>query len=111
MLDYWPWIAIGAGLVALLLPRLVRVERGARERVHYERGFRAPSPGSDDPQAELRIGRPKHALDPSVVMQMLITLMVLGAALYVILSKQYGDAEQKWAYGAIGTLLGFWLKK
>lgn len=40
-----------------------------------------------------------------------VTVVVLLAALFVILSRGYGDAEQKWAYGAIGTLLGYWLKK
>jgi hypothetical protein len=38
-----------------------------------------------------------------------VTLPVLGCALYVIVSPTYGDADKKWAYGAVGTLLGFWL--
>ena len=37
-------------------------------------------------------------------------LMVLASGLYVILSGTYADSEQKWAYSAIGTVLGFWLK-
>jgi hypothetical protein len=38
-----------------------------------------------------------------------VTLPTLGCALYVIASPTYGDAEKQWAYGAVGTLLGFWL--
>ena len=38
-----------------------------------------------------------------------VTLPVLCSALYVIVSPKYGDADKKWAYGAVGTLLGFWL--
>jgi hypothetical protein len=44
-----------------------------------------------------------------VTMQVILSLIVLAAALYVILSKKYEDAAQKWAYGAIGMILGFWL--
>lgn len=41
-----------------------------------------------------------------------ITMVVLAAALYVVLSRDpYPDATQKWAFGAIGTIFGFWFKK
>jgi hypothetical protein len=43
-------------------------------------------------------------------MIILISLIVLASGLYVILSGAYADSEQKWAYSAIGTVLGFWLK-
>jgi hypothetical protein len=36
-----------------------------------------------------------------------VTVPVLLCALYVIASPTYGDADKKWAYGAVGTLLGF----
>ncbi|MEJ8858629.1 hypothetical protein WKW79_28930 [Variovorax robiniae] len=44
-------------------------------------------------------------------MPALVNLVVLFAALYVVLASVYGDSEQKWAYGAIGTIVGFWLRK
>ena len=44
---------------------------------------------------------------PSAHMPALISLVVLCAALYVVLSRAYGDSEQKWAYGAIGTVVGY----
>jgi hypothetical protein len=41
----------------------------------------------------------------------IITLMVLGSALYIILAPgMYPDTQQKWASGAVGTILGFWLR-
>jgi len=49
---------------------------------------------------------------PSVHPQIVISLVVLAAALYIIVFKaDASDATQKWAIGAVGTLLGFWLKR
>lgn len=40
-----------------------------------------------------------------------VTLLILLSALVVILMPAtYPDAHQKWAFGAIGTIIGFWLK-
>jgi hypothetical protein len=38
-----------------------------------------------------------------------ISLVVLAAGLYVILSKKYSDEVQRWAFGAIGMVVGYWL--
>ena len=38
-----------------------------------------------------------------------ITFIVLAAALYIILSKKYPDDTQKWAFGIIGLIIGYWL--
>jgi hypothetical protein len=43
-------------------------------------------------------------------MQVLISLALLGASLYVILSRDYQQPQQNWAYGMVGTIAGFWLK-
>jgi hypothetical protein len=37
-----------------------------------------------------------------------LSLIILLAALLVILSNRYDDATEKWAFGAIGTIIGFW---
>lgn len=44
------------------------------------------------------------------VVQVIISVLLLAASVFVILSKSYGEKEQHWAYGTIGTLIGFWLK-
>lgn len=44
-------------------------------------------------------------------MQVFISIVVLFAALYVVIFQPDADESQKnWAFGALGTLLGFWLK-
>lgn len=44
------------------------------------------------------------------VVQILITAVLLGAAIYVILAKRYGPKDKHWAYGIVGTIIGFWFK-
>jgi hypothetical protein len=40
-----------------------------------------------------------------------VSLIVLSAALYVILSGKYPAKVEHWAYATIGTVLGFWLRQ
>lgn len=42
--------------------------------------------------------------------QIVVTLSVLAASLFVILSRNRGPKDKHWAYAAIGTIVGFWLK-
>jgi len=42
-------------------------------------------------------------------MRFTVTVVVLAAAIYVILSEDYDDEGKKWAYGTIGIILGYWL--
>jgi hypothetical protein len=44
-------------------------------------------------------------------MSALISLMLLGGALYVILSGSYDQETQKWAFGIIGLIAGVWLRR
>jgi hypothetical protein len=50
--------------------------------------------------------------NPSTAMSILLTLGLGPTAIYIILSgpARYGDEPTKWAYGIIGTLIGFWLR-
>jgi hypothetical protein len=43
-------------------------------------------------------------------MMVIVSAAVLWAALHIILSHDHDDSSQKWAFGAVGTILGFWLK-
>lgn len=47
---------------------------------------------------------------PAEGTQFLLSVILLGAGLYVILSKQYDASDKHWAYGIVGTLVGFWLR-
>ena len=41
--------------------------------------------------------------------QVIFSTIVLGVSIYMILSKQYSDETNKWAYGMIGLIMGYWL--
>jgi hypothetical protein len=43
-------------------------------------------------------------------MQVAVSLIVSGGSLYIIVSQSYDSKDKHWAYGAAGTILGFWLK-
>jgi hypothetical protein len=43
-------------------------------------------------------------------MQVIISLALMTTSLLVITSKGYAPKDKHWAYGIIGTLLGFWLR-
>ena len=47
---------------------------------------------------------------PPVWMPAVVTVAVLASALWVILSGDYDEASAKWAFGAVGLVVGFWLK-
>jgi hypothetical protein len=67
-------------------------------------GTRGPTtPATAEPDLVLGLG-------VRDVMIVVISVIVLGCSLFVILSKRYDDATQKWAFGAVGTIIGFWLK-
>jgi hypothetical protein len=40
-----------------------------------------------------------------------VTVVIGLAALFVILSELYEPDSRKWAFGALGTVIGYWLKK
>jgi hypothetical protein len=47
--------------------------------------------------------------DVAALMPGIVTLVLLAAALWVILSRRYSTTDRHWAYGAIGLIAGFWL--
>lgn len=44
-------------------------------------------------------------------MRIFISVVVLGACLYVVLSDRYPSDTAKWAFGTIGLIIGYWLPK
>jgi hypothetical protein len=49
-------------------------------------------------------------IDPRLMVQVLVSLVLLGATLYVIVSKSYQPKDKNWAYTTLGMVIGFWLK-
>jgi len=39
-----------------------------------------------------------------------ISILVLLAGLYIVLSSEQPEESKKWAFGSIGTIMGYWLK-
>lgn len=63
-------------------------------------------------QAAQAAHAPQVSHASAIWMPIALSLMVIGAALAVILlPNYYGDEHQKWAFGIIGLILGFWFKK
>lgn len=42
--------------------------------------------------------------------RILLSVLVLAAALFIILSGGYEPDAEKWAYVTVGLILGYWLK-
>ena len=62
-----------------------------------------PSPPPPGPE-------PATSLSYALSAQLVISAVLLVAALFVILTKKYPPQDKHWAYGALGTVVGFWLK-
>ena len=45
-----------------------------------------------------------------LLMQAVVSLAVLGAALFIILTHGFGPDSKRWAYGTVGMVVGYWLK-
>jgi hypothetical protein len=43
--------------------------------------------------------------------QIIISVVLLVASFLVVRSPKYGPNDKHWAYGTIGTLVGFWLRQ
>jgi hypothetical protein len=39
----------------------------------------------------------------------ILSLILFSGALWVILSRRYTPTDRHWAFGAVGTIVGFWL--
>ncbi len=47
---------------------------------------------------------------PMTIFRICVSVVVLLAALFVIVHGQQTSESEKWAIGAVGTILGYWLK-
>jgi hypothetical protein len=56
------------------------------------------------------VPKPEISKKSNSQMQIAVTLILLIASLFVILSAQYDANSKHWAFATVGTILGFWLK-
>jgi C4-dicarboxylate-specific signal transduction histidine kinase len=64
-------------------------------------------------ERERQVSLPKSTpwtSDVPVVMQVVVSLVLLSATLFVVLSKKYDAKDKHWAYATVGVIVGFWLK-
>ncbi|GAA5442654.1 hypothetical protein Misp06_00828 [Microbulbifer sp. NBRC 101763] len=101
-MDIIAWILIGLGL-AFLFGRGIRqwISRFFYTHTRHQPIYKLNKNAENRTNGESFLS--KH-------MSELISLIVLVCALYIIISGSYGEGEQKWAYGVIGTIIGYWLK-
>ena len=66
----------------------------------------APNARARRTGARARLG----ADDARPVMQVAVSIVMLAAGLWLMLSGHYGADAAHWASGAIGTVVGYWLK-
>lgn len=52
----------------------------------------------------------KNATTVRIIMQVVVSVFVLGAGIFIIISHEYDAKDKHWAYGSAGTILGYWLK-
>jgi hypothetical protein len=45
-----------------------------------------------------------------LMMQAIVSLAILGAALFILLTHGFGPDSKRWAYGSVGMVVGYWLK-
>lgn len=65
---------------------------------------------SSFPQPVCMLGS-AEAVSTTSVFTIIVSLIALLSALYVILSRKYPPKVEQWAYGTIGMILGFWLRR
>ncbi len=41
----------------------------------------------------------------------ILIIAVLGVSLYIVVSSRYEAESERWAFGTVGVLLGYWLKE
>ena len=138
MSAMWPWLTMGVGIALLIVYRFISVKprtpklpskdsgtdaaslglfERLRAAVAAEPGHETPStrkPGGSIPPFNALPTPPginKLVSQLPVVMPVAIHLLVLLSALYVILHPTVYIEAQKWAFGAVGTVIGSWLPK
>ena len=62
-----------------------------------------------DKQLAVPKSEPPWKATAQLIMMIVVSLGVLGAMLYIIISGQHSDELQKVAFGMVGLIVGFWI--
>jgi hypothetical protein len=99
MSYFLPWAIVGLGLLAMVLlsqKRYAKIPANAEaSKFGYGR------------ERESEVSAMKRR---DQIASIIVAFLVLLSALFIILSGHYHETEQKWAYGAVGTIVGLILR-
>jgi len=112
-------IPVGIFVLSIVLFLVIQSPLGTMMRPHHtELEEKAAAQGEipAEPSAKpatSRLGRypRRRRKDVAPVMQVITSLVILGASLLMILSHEFDPKDKHWAYAAAGVVLGFWLKE
>lgn len=45
-----------------------------------------------------------------IILQITVSLAVAAVGLYIIVSGRFDPKTKEWAFGSVGTVLGYWLR-
>jgi hypothetical protein len=90
--------------------RFYWIKRHARR--DYEQDSSASWGGGLGPFGRMfqRVSPPELDRRTRSLMRVFVSIVILGCAVYIVLSHSYDLQEKHWAYGSLGTILGFWLR-
>ena len=99
MTHAFPWVIVGLGLLAAIVL--------SQKRYSW-------TPDSTE-ASKFGYGRRRETKTMEMkrrdqIASITAAFLVLLSALFIILSGHYHETEQKWAYGAVGTVVGLILK-
>lgn len=105
-----PWIFIAGGLAILFAMHRWFLPKSVHQSVIVAQS--APGVAHHSARNQPRRAVQRHDSAPTIhlTMRVLVSLIVLSSALFIILRTGSSDAEQKWAFGVVGTILGYWLR-
>jgi hypothetical protein len=100
MTHFLPWVIVGLGLLTTIVLSQRRYER---------------SPDNNTEASKFGYGRRRDNEEMAMkrrdqMASIIVAFLVLLSALFIILSGHYHETEQKWAYGAVGTIVGLLLR-
>jgi hypothetical protein len=111
-MEYALWTVVIAGLLLLVLIRVFKVSDLDRAiSIRERKGSLEPSTPGIDQSPDDRRRNIYSRRNIKLAMQVVVSLAILVSALIIIFRSDSSNSEaQKWAFGAIGTVMGFWLK-
>jgi len=104
-------IPVGIFVLSIVLFLVIQSPLGTMMRPHHtELEEKAAAQAETATPGTGRYPR-RRRKDVAPVMQVITSLVILGAALLMILSHEFDPKDKHWAYAAAGVVLGFWLKE